>query len=118
MQDGHPSIDRATFDEVLEVMGSDFESLVSVYLDDTPKHLRLLAEKAKVGDINAMIAPAHSLKSTSANLGAHRLSDIAKQIEQGARTQDLRNPIPLVQALIYEFQRAGRELKSIMAERR
>lgn len=112
------SIDRAMFDEVLEVMGSDFESLVSVYLDDTPKHLRLLAEKAKLGDIQAMIAPSHSLKSTSANLGAHRLSDIARQIEQGARTQELRNPIPLVQALIAEYQRAARELRSIMDQRR
>lgn len=99
-------------------MGSDFESLVLVYLDDTPKHLRLLAESAKSGDINAMIAPAHSLKSTSANLGATKLSDIAKQIEQGARLGDLRQPIPLVQALIAEFQRAGRELHAIMSQRR
>lgn len=110
-----PAIDRAVFDELLDIMGSDFMALVRVYLDDTPKHLRAIADAAKRGEVPAMVAPAHSLKSTSANLGALALSDLAKQIEHGARTKSLTEPIPLVKALIAEFQRAEKELRSMLA---
>jgi signal transduction histidine kinase/CheY-like chemotaxis protein/HPt (histidine-containing phosphotransfer) domain-containing protein len=109
-----PAIDRSIFDELLEVMGSEFAALVKVYLEDTPKNLRQLAEAAKRGATDAMIAPAHSLKSTSANLGALGLSDIAKRIEHGARSNILVDPIAEAKAAIAEFERASGELKSLI----
>ena len=39
-----------------------------------------------------MVAPAHTLKSSSANLGALALSSVAKRIEFGARTDALPKP--------------------------
>jgi signal transduction histidine kinase/CheY-like chemotaxis protein/HPt (histidine-containing phosphotransfer) domain-containing protein len=106
-----PAIDRSIFDELLEVMGSEFAALIRVYLEDTPKNLKILAEAAKRGSTDAMVAPAHSLKSTSANLGALGLSDIAKKIEHGARSNLLLDPIADAKQAIAEFERAAAELR-------
>jgi signal transduction histidine kinase/CheY-like chemotaxis protein/HPt (histidine-containing phosphotransfer) domain-containing protein len=109
-----PAIDRSIFDELLEVMGSEFAALVKVYLEDTPKNLKILAQSAQRGQPEGMIAPAHSLKSTSANLGALGLSDIAKKIEHGARSNILLDPIAEAKAAIAEFERAAHELKALL----
>jgi signal transduction histidine kinase/CheY-like chemotaxis protein/HPt (histidine-containing phosphotransfer) domain-containing protein len=109
-----PAIDRGVFDELLEVMGSEFAALVKVYLEDTPKNLRVLAEAAKRGDTDAMVAPAHSLKSTSANLGANGLSELSKKIETNARLSTLLDPIADTKAVIAEFERAAAELKAMV----
>lgn len=109
-----PAIDRSIFDELLEVMGNEFSDLVTVYLEDTPKNLRVLADAAKRGNSEAMVAPAHSLKSTSANLGAIVLSDIAKRIEHGGRSNLLADPIAEAKAAIAEFERVSIELKALL----
>jgi CheY-like chemotaxis protein/HPt (histidine-containing phosphotransfer) domain-containing protein len=109
-----PAIERAIFDELLDIMGSEFAALVKVYLEDTPKNLRILAQSSQQGDVAGMVAPAHSLKSTSANLGAMALSDIAKKIETMARTSTLSDPISMAKQAIAEFERAAAELKALI----
>ncbi len=109
-----PAIDRSIFDELLEVMGSEFAGLVNVYLEDTPKNIKILAQSAQRGQVEGMIAPAHSLKSTSANLGAIVLSDLAKKIEHGARSGTLTDPISDAKNVIAEFERAAASLKALI----
>ncbi len=109
-----PAIDRSIFDELLDVMGSEFAALVKVYLEDTPKNLKILTEAAARNATDAMIAPAHSLKSTSANLGALQLSDVAKRIEHNARSSILTNPEQDAREAVEEFERAAAELKSLL----
>ncbi len=110
------AIDEQIVSELLEVMGSEFTSLVRVYLEDTPKNLKALSDAAENGDVNGMVAPAHSLKSTSANLGAMALSELAKQIEHGARQQALPDPLGLARAASVEFQRAADELEGLLSK--
>ena len=109
-----PAIDRSIFDELLEVMGSEFAGLVNVYLEDTPKNIKILAQSAQRGQVEGMIAPAHSLKSTSANLGAIVLSDLAKKIEHGARSGTLTDPISDAKNVIAEFERAAESLRALI----
>ena len=61
-----------------------------------------------------MIAPAHSLKSTSANLGAMALSDVAKLIEHGARAGTLRDSGGMARQAGIEFRRAADELQRLL----
>jgi HPt (histidine-containing phosphotransfer) domain-containing protein len=87
-----------------------------VYLEDTPKSLAQLEQAAQSGDVEGLIAPAHSLKSTSANLGALALSEMAKRIEHGARTRQLAaEPVLLVAEVGSEFRRVTAELKRLLA---
>ncbi|MBS0439002.1 MAG: Hpt domain-containing protein, partial [Proteobacteria bacterium] len=86
-----------------------------VYLEDTPKSIALLEKAAASGDDSALIAPSHSLKSTSANLGALGLSELAKRLEHGARSGDLGNEVPmLVAELARTFARVQHELDALL----
>ncbi len=107
------AIDLNVVRDLMDLMGSDFRDLVQVYLEDTPKNLTALERAAKTNDIDALVAPAHSMKSTSANLGALLLADMAKRIEQGARSGDIGEPLLLVAQLQNEFQRVSTQLKQM-----
>jgi signal transduction histidine kinase/DNA-binding NarL/FixJ family response regulator/HPt (histidine-containing phosphotransfer) domain-containing protein len=114
MTPAHPAINESIVNELIDVMGSEFTSLVRVYLEDTPKNLQVLSAAAERGDVQAMIAPAHSLKSTSANLGAMALSDVSKLIEHGARAGTLRDALGMARQAGIEFRRASDELERLL----
>ena len=110
-RDAAPAIDGEVVRDLMEMMGSEFSDLVRVYLEDTPKSLAALARAAASGRVEGLVGPAHSLKSTSANLGALALSEMAKGIEQGARQGRLMaEPAVLVAEAQSEFRRVAEEL--------
>ena len=63
----------------------------------------------------ALVAPAHTLKSSSANLGALRVSEIAKRMEKSARSGELAGPAAEVDALTAEFDRVQAALAGLLA---
>jgi signal transduction histidine kinase/CheY-like chemotaxis protein/HPt (histidine-containing phosphotransfer) domain-containing protein len=103
--------------DLVDVMGDEFTDLVQVYLEDTPKALAALEQAATRGDNEGLIAPSHSLKSTSANLGALGLSELAKRLEHGARGGTLGTQAPIIVAEIKRnFERVTVELNSLLAK--
>ncbi len=110
-------LDTDVVRDLLDVMGDEFTDLVRVYLEDTPKAIAALEQAAARADTEGLIAPAHSLKSTSANLGALGLSELAKRLEHDARTGNLGNAAPLLVAEIQRsFQQVTVELNSLLAK--
>ena len=109
------ALDQEIVRDLLDVMGEEFTELVGVYLEDTPKNLALLESAAARQDINGLIAPSHSLKSTSANLGAMTLAEIAKRIEHASRAGSLTYPAALVRELSQEYGRVAAELRNLLA---
>lgn len=107
---GGPAIDQIVVRDLVEVMGDEFSDLVAVYLEDSPKSVAILDDAIARGDVMALVGPAHSLKSTSANLGATYLSNYAKKIEHGARSGTLTAPAEAVAQLKAEFNRVQAEL--------
>ncbi len=106
------ALDQGMLDDLLDMMGADFTDLVRVYLDETPIKIAQLRQAADTGSLDGLVAPAHSLKSTSANLGAMNLSEMAKRIEHGARQQQLPGePRQLVADVAAEFERVAGELR-------
>ena len=109
-----PVLNREIVDDLREIMGDEFISLVKVFLEDAPRALGKLELAAGRGDLDALVGPAHSLKSTSANLGALALSDIARTIEHGARQKNLPDPAGLVTQLAREFHRVEGALRAFI----
>ncbi len=58
---------------------------------------------------------AHSLKSSSGNMGALQLSEICLQLEKMGQTKDLSNAKDLAQKLDSEFKQVSLELALIVA---
>jgi len=108
-------LDDEVLAELREVMGSEFSNLVQMFLVDAAKYIRQLEEAAAGGDLQKMVAPAHTLKSSSANLGAMAVSAAAKRIEVGAREGVLPRPAVAVAVLEAEFQRASESLRKLVA---
>lgn len=80
--------------------------LIDAYLDDTPGRLRRMCGAIETGDTAVCIQEAHTLKSSSANLGAVYLSTLARQIEITAARD---NPEILAMAV----QRCGEEFARV-----
>ncbi len=78
-------IDRQIIEELREVMEEEFDGLLQTYLETAPNFLDQLEQGAGSGDVERMVLPAHSLKSSSANVGALRLSEFAKEVEHASR---------------------------------
>jgi signal transduction histidine kinase/DNA-binding NarL/FixJ family response regulator/HPt (histidine-containing phosphotransfer) domain-containing protein len=108
-------LDDEVLAELRQVMGAEFGNLVQMFLVDAAKYIEQLEEAAAGSDLEKMIAPAHTLKSSSANLGAMAVSAAAKRIEVGAREGVLPRPAVAVAVLEAEFQRASGALRKLVA---
>ncbi len=113
-QDAPPVLSEDVVEELRSVMGEEYLTLVRVFLEDAPTHVQRLEQAAGNGDFAAMVAPAHTLKSSSANLGAMALSAVAKRIEAGARQRLLQKPVVAVAVLGAEYRRAEAALRALL----
>jgi CheY-like chemotaxis protein len=110
-----PALDMEIVEDLQEMMGSDYQSLVRIYLEDSPKLISQIQTALDNRDCAALVAPAHTLKSSSANLGAMALSDIAKTIEKSARNSDINTPLQQGAGIAAEFERVRAALTAIIA---
>jgi signal transduction histidine kinase/DNA-binding response OmpR family regulator len=87
------TLDNAAIDAVrqLDPDGSDrlLARLIALYRDDSSQLLADIDNGLKTGDAEAVARAAHTLKSSSANLGATNVAAIARQIESSARSGEL-----------------------------
>jgi HPt (histidine-containing phosphotransfer) domain-containing protein len=87
-----PVLDESVLTEVLETTGNDIgfvRELIETYLADTPILLEAMTAAADADDADALVRPAHTLKSSSATVGAMRLSAIARELEMAGRSGGL-----------------------------
>ena len=105
------TLDTATLVDLEDIMGDELVTLVDAYLRDGDTRLRSLREAADRGDATEVGKLAHSLKSSSANLGAMPLANRARQVEEAARNGTLANPADSVAALEKLYANAATALK-------
>ncbi|MFY8207386.1 MAG: ATP-binding protein, partial [Arenimonas sp.] len=110
-----PALDMEIVEDLQEMMGGDYQSLIRIYLEDSPKLIGQIQSALDNRDCAALVAPAHTLKSSSANLGAMALSDIAKTIEKSARNGDIETPLQVGAGMPDEFERVRAALAAIIA---
>lgn len=105
-------LDEASLDELEEVMGEELCALVTVYLVDGDARLQALRAAADRNDMSEVGKLSHSLKSSSANLGAKLLAAEACGVEQDVRQGSLGNcsaRVAVLERLYGETARALRE---------
>ena len=59
--------------------------MIDLFLEEAPDRLTAARRGEEAGDLAAVAAAAHSLKSSAQNFGASRLSNVAAKIESQAR---------------------------------
>src|SRR5512141_2462738 len=88
MTDELPLLDPAALAELRESVGGDdafVRELAAAYLTEGPHNLAALVAAAAAGDAAGTVRPAHTLKSSSAALGAARLAALCRQVEYAGR---------------------------------
>lgn len=85
----HPEgevLDPEVLSELGDVMGDGLDGLIRTYLQNAPMLMTEIDGAISRALLDDLVGPVHSLKSSSANLGAMRLSAQAREVEQLARS--------------------------------
>lgn len=93
--------------EAIQKLGPDdgndiLKEVVSVYLDNTKNLLNSLEEAWLNGNIDTILRVSHSLKSSSSQIGAYRLAEMCKTVEQ--------------EALLRRYDSSGKSLAEIKSQ--
>ena len=90
--------------------------IAGIFLEDTPLRIAELDDSLATADLMRFTRAAHSIKGSSANLGAMALRAAAEKLENEARTQGLGAVSPLLVDLKQEFSRAHGALTTLVAK--
>ncbi len=88
MTDETPILDEQVLDELRASVGGDdafVADLAATYVEEGSRQVAEVEAAGAAGDTEAIVRPAHSLKSSSASLGAARMARISRQIESAGR---------------------------------
>lgn len=84
-----PALDEGVFQSLQDLAGDNTEilaELLDCYLETAPQQLQTLAEALHQRDAALLQRTAHTLKSSSATIGALGLADLCKTLEEIGRT--------------------------------
>ena len=88
MHEDTPILDDAVLAELRDSTGGDDDfvrELVEAYVSEATGYLAAMTAAAEAADAAAIVLPAHTLKSSSATLGAMQLASISRGIEEAGR---------------------------------
>lgn len=112
-------LDPRIIQDLRELGGADdpelLNELVGLFLADAPARIRDIENGITSGDVKTVERAAHTLKSSSANIGAMSLSAICRQIEDAARTSKLGDVRPLLASVGPTYDRVALALKQLVA---
>jgi HPt (histidine-containing phosphotransfer) domain-containing protein len=92
--------------------------VVNLYLEDTPMRLDQMRTATRRGDVAALRVAAHTMKSTSATVGAERLASLVREIELLARSGTTEGAAPLIARAEDELARVLPVLEQKVVEAR
>ncbi|WP_043585942.1 Hpt domain-containing protein [Geminisphaera colitermitum] len=120
MPDSIPIIDSSAVENLRALGDNDggafLREILGIYFADMPARLRELRERLAEGDQSGFTRAAHTIKGSSANVGAARVRAMAEEIEVRSRTSPIKELAGEVERLADLFDEARRELSSEMGE--
>ena len=115
--DAAPPLDAAVLANLRDVSGDDafLKELANIYLNDAPARLGALRDALRNDDPARLASAAHALKSSSGNIGAVVVRDLCTELESIGRGGALDGAAARVERLESEFERAERELRTLLS---
>jgi two-component system sensor histidine kinase/response regulator len=100
----------------LQPKGSDeiLKKVIALYLDSSFKLMKGIREAAEGNDADALHHAAHTLKSSSAYLGAMTLSSMSKELEMMGRDKTLEGVMDRLAPLEHEYGRVRDALAKLL----
>ncbi len=109
------ALDPAIFEDFWAMMDSEGVGfaceLIIIFLKDTPDKLAALRQSFARGDTASLFRVAHTLKSSSAQLGAMNLSALCRELEMMEKDGSLEGVEEMIFYLTREFERVEHALR-------
>ncbi|MDP5337331.1 MAG: PAS domain S-box protein, partial [Nodularia sp. (in: cyanobacteria)] len=107
-------IDTKILSSLRDMMSGDeteFKQLLNCYLTEAPKCIQNIKASHATQDAQALWKVAHTLKSSSASVGALNLAQICKQLEAKGRINDLETSEEICSQLYQEYELVKKALQ-------
>jgi TMAO reductase system sensor TorS len=88
--------------------------VIEAYLKEAGRLLQTLREAVEKADREALKKAAHSLKSSSANVGAQRLSFLCKELEAMGEEKSMQKAASLLSKMFMEYETVQKDLNTEM----
>jgi HPt (histidine-containing phosphotransfer) domain-containing protein len=115
-----PIFDASVLEQLqLKLPGSQetlAQKTVHMYLKTTPKLLQDMSNAVEMQDQNHLRLTAHTLKSSSAIVGAVALSELAKQLELALREQKILDAKAAMERMLDCFERTRKTLEQHLGQ--
>ncbi len=110
-------IDLLTYNQLKDLMGADFiVELIDTYNNETQGLIDQLNQALASGEAATFGRYAHSIKSSSASLGALAFSQLARELEMMGKANDLSGAAPKLERLTSDFQLVRQSLEELKNE--
>ena len=115
----HPIVDLDAIASLRDLNPGDngefLREIVGIYFEDTPKRIAEMKACLASGDVATFTRAAHTIKGSSANVGAQALRAVAERLEYASRKEGLGGLAALVAECEAQFGRAAAELRKLTA---
>ena len=112
--DTAPVIDRQQFNQLSEALDGDLSHVIPAFIASAGEMISELHEVLAADNDKEVLRLTHSIKSSSANLGASRLSHSAGHMERWAANGDLAKVADQLESLMTEFDKTKQALTDIV----
>jgi HPt (histidine-containing phosphotransfer) domain-containing protein len=109
---GEEPLDRARLLELSGGLEGFSEELVQMFLEDAGPRLEVIRAAIDAADADLLSREAHSLKGSSGNVGATGVERLSRELEEAARSGDVRGAAHLVDKLDAELRQLGAALEA------
>ena len=112
-----PAIDAAAFANLVEMTGGDVafvNELVDTYLEDGAAQVTALRDAVTADSTEDLVRPAHSMKSSSLNVGALPLGALCRELEEAARS----GPVPDASGRVAAIAAAFEDVRTALLAQR
>ena len=90
--------------------------VLKLFLQEVPPRIERLRNAWQGGNIQEVHRAAHSLKGSAGNIGARRLYEVSRQLDDISKSGDLAAAAPLVDALGVEFGKVEIAIRRLLGE--
>ena len=101
-----PAFLAETINQLQELLGEELVDLMYEFFDDAREKVATITQAIANADTDTVLRTAHTLKSSSGNLGLIGISNISAALEHDARKGDSNNFTSLGQELVTQLERA------------
>ncbi len=111
-----PTVDMQAIDGLRELSpDADFlRELIEIYLQDTPQRIAELQDALNKKDIPVFTRAAHTIKGSSSNFGATKLTKLAHELEMQGKSDNLAESPASVAKLNLEYALVAETLLKII----